>query len=156
MKRIELILATWGQAKGAIAMNIFKISFISALSLMVSFCASTAQANIAPLADAGPDQTVLENSWVTLDGSGSFDPDADAITHSWTQTSGDSITLDLSDPIYPSFTAALAGDYSFELVVSDDSLSSPADEVRVTVEIPEPATLVMLTLGGLSLIRRRK
>jgi len=33
-------------------------------------------------------QTVAEGALVTLDGSGSSDPDGDTLLHSWSQTSG--------------------------------------------------------------------
>lgn len=43
---------------------------------------SSAQ-NTAPTADAGPDQTVDTGAVVSLDGSGSSDPDGDSLTFSW-------------------------------------------------------------------------
>jgi uncharacterized repeat protein (TIGR01451 family) len=63
------------------------------------------QINHAPTADAGPDQTVKEQTLVTLDGSGSADPDGDALTYAWAQISGPAVTL--SDPTAqkPTFTA---------------------------------------------------
>jgi hypothetical protein len=45
-------------------------------------------ANQVPLADAGDDQTVDEETAVTLDGSASRDPDADALSYAWTQVGG--------------------------------------------------------------------
>ena len=41
-----------------------------------------------PLANAGPDQTPGRGKLVTLDGSGSTDPDNDPITYAWTQVDG--------------------------------------------------------------------
>src|SRR5690606_21463742 len=44
--------------------------------------------NVAPIADAGPDQTLTDSDddgeeEVTLDGSGSTDPDGEIVTYSW-------------------------------------------------------------------------
>ncbi len=41
----------------------------------------------APVADAGPDQSVTTGATVTLDGSGSTDADGDSLTYSWSLTS---------------------------------------------------------------------
>ncbi|MBO1348630.1 MAG: hypothetical protein EBE86_015130 [Hormoscilla sp. GUM202] len=40
-----------------------------------------------PVADAGPDQTVIGPTTVHLDGTGSYDPDGKPITYNWTQSS---------------------------------------------------------------------
>ena len=55
----------------------------------------SAPANVAPTADAGPPQTVNEATGVTLDGSGSSDPDSGpgSLTYAWSQSSGPAVTL---------------------------------------------------------------
>ncbi len=92
--------------------------------------------NIPPVADAGPDQTLSEGSPVTLDGSGSFDNDAEPLTFSWSQTAGPSVALTGANTAYPGFTAPVVGPsgatLTFLLVVSDGAAQS-ADEVNVFV-----------------------
>ena len=48
---------------------------------------------LPPVAEAGPDQTVAVGAGVSLDGSGSRDPNGDQLTYQWTQTAGPSVSL---------------------------------------------------------------
>jgi hypothetical protein len=50
--------------------------------------------NNPPTANAGADQSVGENSMVTLDGSLSRDADGDSLTLLWSQISGPAVQLD--------------------------------------------------------------
>ncbi len=97
----------------------------------------TAGPNDAPTADAGDDQTVAEEASVTLDGSGSTDPEGEALAYAWTQTSGRKVTLSGAATVSPSFTAPtqLAADavLVFLLIVSDGANLSQGDTVVVTV-----------------------
>ncbi len=97
--------------------------------------APTPPTNNAPSADAGTDQSVDENTSVTLSGSGS-DPDAgDTLTYLSTQTSGTGVTLASPTSASTTFMApAVSSDENlvFELEVSDGSLSA-TDSVTVTV-----------------------
>jgi hypothetical protein len=94
--------------------------------------------NHAPVADAGVDQTVQEGSLVTLDGSGSFDPDREPITYQWVQTAGPAVTLSSSTVVNPSFTAPLVGiggaTLTFQLTVDDGRAASVPDPVNVSVQ----------------------
>ncbi len=93
--------------------------------------------NGAPIADAGPPQTVWASDLVTLDGSGSSDPDGHIpLAYGWQQTGGVTVTLSDAASISPTFTAPLPGGVlTFTLVVTDSlGLAGPADTVTVTVE----------------------
>ncbi|MBV5314133.1 MAG: T9SS type A sorting domain-containing protein, partial [Prolixibacteraceae bacterium] len=93
------------------------------------------QVNKAPIANAGRNQSVNENTVYTLNGSLSSDPDGDLLTYSWTAPDG--IVLSSASSAKPSFTApdvAVNTNYTFTLVVSDGKLNSVADKVIITVK----------------------
>ena len=92
--------------------------------------------NHPPTANAGPDQTVLENTPVQLNGSG-FDADGDELTFTWTQKSSAQVevtqvgtSLSLTSPAgLPNKTAVMI----FELLVEDAFGGSDTDTVSVRV-----------------------
>ncbi len=105
-------------------------------------------ANVLPVANAGTNQTVAVNATVTLNGTGSNDPDilpsgaaivAGAFT--WTQIAG--IPVDLADPTSatPSFEAVFGGVYIFSLAVSD-GLDSSVNVAEVTITVTDTTTPV--------------
>ena len=67
------------------------------------------QENFAPMANAGSDQTVAEGVKVTLDASGSADPDGDALQYLWEQTEGTPVNLSDPSVARPTFDAPEAG-----------------------------------------------
>jgi len=92
------------------------------------------QVNKAPVANAGIDQSVNENTVVTLDGSASTDADNDGLTYKWTAPTG--ITLSSTTVAKPTFTApevSVNTNYTFSLIVNDGTVDSPVDEVIITV-----------------------
>jgi hypothetical protein len=95
--------------------------------------------NTAPVANAGADQSVSEFAVVDLAGSGT-DAEGDALTFSWSQTSGIPVVVADASSAQASFTApdvAIGVDETlmFELSVSDGSATS-TDTVTVTVYEP--------------------
>jgi uncharacterized cupredoxin-like copper-binding protein len=97
--------------------------------------------NSAPEADAGPDQTVGVGDMVTLDGSGSTDPEGDPLSWSWAFNSRPSSSaVALSDPsaVEPTFTVDIPGSYEIRLVVDDGELESDPDTVVVSTENSAP------------------
>jgi large repetitive protein len=93
--------------------------------------------NQKPTADAGSEQTVNEGASVSLDGSGSSDPDGTIDSYSWTQTAGTAATLSGADSATPSFTAPDVGadgdTLTFELTVDDGNGHTATDSVSITV-----------------------
>ena len=90
--------------------------------------------NKAPTANSGVDQSAPRGASVTLDGSASSDPEADALTYLWTAPGG--INLSSITDSKPTFTApsvAVDTEYTFSLVVSDGKLDSPSDQVAVLI-----------------------
>ncbi len=110
-----------------------------------------APANHMPVADAGEHQTVQSGDTVTLDGTGSGDPDDDPLSYMWSQTSGDTVTLSNSSAASPTFTApAGPAILMFELSVTDGSLSS-TDAVNVTVAAPANSPPVLGQIGNMTI-----
>ncbi len=93
--------------------------------------------NYPPLADAGPDIGVNQGDTVTLDGSGSHDPDDEIISYLWQQTHGTPVTLSNYSAAMPVFAAPDAGlsdeSLTFELTVTDRRGITDTDSVTVTV-----------------------
>jgi hypothetical protein len=100
--------------------------------------------NRSPVANAGPDQTVHVGRTATLNGSGSSDPDGDALRYAWSWVScpaGSNAAL--SDPaaVNPSFTPDKEGAYTLQLVVTDTkgASSTPGQVVISTSNSPPVA-----------------
>ncbi len=87
--------------------------------------------NEPPVADAGPDRVNVAAGVIQLDGSGSYDPDGDAITYQWNQISGPAVSITGASTAQPTFTAAASQTYVFRLVVTDDQ--GAFGQARVTI-----------------------
>jgi len=95
--------------------------------------------NVAPTANAGPDESVVTGSMVFLDGGGSFDPDGDPVTYLWqilSSPEGSTASLDYPSSATPTFIADKAGQYTISLTVNDGELDSLPDDVIVISAIP--------------------
>jgi hypothetical protein len=91
--------------------------------------------NSRPLANAGPDQSIVAGQLVLLDGTGSSDPDGDTLAYDWSFVSrplGSSANLAGATSAGPSFVADKGGTYVVQLLVSDATLSSAPDTVTLT------------------------
>jgi len=92
--------------------------------------------NIAPVAEAGADQTVSQGNLVTLNGGASSDIGGDPLTYNWSLVSkpaGSSASLTGAATVSPTFTPDVAGVYVAQLIVNDGRVGSVADTVTVTV-----------------------
>jgi PKD domain len=91
--------------------------------------------NHAPTASAGPDRQGMPGDAITLDGSGSFDPDQDALRYDWSLISrpaGSNASLSSRTATSPTFTPDAYGTYVAILVVTDGEEVS--DPVQVTIK----------------------
>ena len=90
--------------------------------------------NRAPVANAGPDQSVELGSTVQLDGGGSSDPDGDGVTYRWslTRPTGSAAALSATDIATPAFVADVPGTYVAQLIVNDGQLESVPDTVTIS------------------------
>ncbi|MEK7557309.1 MAG: carboxypeptidase regulatory-like domain-containing protein, partial [Patescibacteria group bacterium] len=107
--------------------------------------------NLAPQADAGPNQVVNPSALVILDGTASADPDRDSLVYIWRQLSGPRVDLLSARTATPSFSAGEAGGtYIFLLTVRDPRGASGTDTVTVAVkELPDATTVpVRVEPGG--------
>ena len=94
--------------------------------------------NRAPTANAGTNQSVDEQTNITLDGAGSTDPDGDTLTYTWTQTGGEAVTLANGSTSQASFDAPDVGigsstTLTFQLRVADPSGASNTNSIDVVV-----------------------
>ncbi|MBN1974688.1 MAG: right-handed parallel beta-helix repeat-containing protein [Sedimentisphaerales bacterium] len=88
--------------------------------------------NRIPVAEAGEKQMCEPGKQVTLNGLGSYDPDAgDILSYSWMQISGPAGEFTDANTPTPHFIPAQTGEYVFELVVNDGAASSLPDTVTV-------------------------
>ncbi len=117
--------------------------------------------NLPPVAVAGDNQTVPVGYLVTLDGSGSFDPNGTPVViFRWTITSRPEGSRADFDPIYRDgrsrrFTPDLPGMYVISLIVSDGALDSPPSTLTVSVtsnteEAANVLSQMVQVLNGLS------
>ena len=107
--------------------------FFATSSLVMIFAALSS--NQAPTANAGPDQTVIDtdnngSQQVTLNGSGSSDPDGTIASYVWTEGNtqlGTGATLNVTLAV---------GSHTITLTVTDNGGLTATDTVVITVSSP--------------------
>jgi hypothetical protein len=103
--------------------------------------------NVAPVANAGPAQTVLIGSTVVLSGAASSDANADRLTYKWvlsTKPTGSTASLSSSSAVGPSFKADVEGVFVASLIVNDGKVDS------TTSTVPISSVLMISGLTGLA------
>ena len=122
------------------AVGTFVVSLIvndgQADSATVSSTTVIAEAlNAAPVANAGPAQTVLIGATVTLTGAASSDANADKLTYKWvltTRPTGSTASLSSTSVVSPTFIANVAGVFVASLIVNDGKLDSAVSTVPIS------------------------
>ena len=97
--------------------------------------------DVAPVANAGPNQTVLINTAVILNGTNSTDSDGNPLTYSWALTvkpTGSKATLANATTANPTFTVDTDGTYVAQLIVNDGFLSSAPATVTISTTFSTP------------------
>jgi len=88
--------------------------------------------NASPTSNAGIDQSTTSTS-VTLNGTGSYDPDGTISTYAWTKISGTGGTIVSAGSATTSVTGLSVGVYVFQLTVTDNNGATATDTVQVTI-----------------------
>jgi hypothetical protein len=105
--------------------------------------------NLAPVANAGPDASiVLPVNQTTLNGGGSIDPDGSINQYQWSKISGP-LQINMGSPgsVYCQLTNLSVGSYTFRLVVTDNSGNTDDDTIQVTV-LPAPNVAPVAAAGA--------
>ena len=101
-----------------------------------------ADLNQPPVADAGENQIVEcgtpAGTDVTLDGTGSSDPDDDDLTYAWSEDG-----LPLATGPTPTVTLS-PGTHTIDLVVNDGLVDSPPDQVQIQITDTSPPVITLL------------
>jgi hypothetical protein len=116
--------------------------------------------NVAPVANAGPDQSVVVGATVALDGSNSSDADHDPLSFAWsllTRPNGSTAVLSAATSPTPTFVADVAGTYVVQLIVNDGFANSDPKTVTITAGLktitltPNPLNLAANSSGTLTI-----
>jgi hypothetical protein len=103
---------------------------------------------VPPVANAGPTRVIsLPTSSVTLDGTGSSDPDGTISTYSWTREVGSNGTISTPTLATTNVTGLTQQTYRYRLTVTDNSGASAWDTVTVVVNPASPHTAPVVTPG---------
>jgi hypothetical protein len=92
--------------------------------------------NVAPIANAGLSESAVVGQTVTLNGSGSNDPDGDPLTYKWSLASAPSASQAvISNPNaqVASFVPDLPGTFVAQLIVNDGLVDSPPATAQIQV-----------------------
>jgi hypothetical protein len=97
----------------------------------------SSQNNIIPVANAGPNQIAYSYTYVSLDGSNSYDPNGNPLNFSWMQVGGDPVSLsnyNTANPIFVTPIVPYPTALTFQLIVNNGQANSNPSYVYVTVD----------------------
>jgi len=112
----------------------------------------SATPNLIPVAHAGADQAIPISTVVTLDGSGSSDPDGGALSYSWSLINiptGSNVSITNPTNSSPTFTVDITGDYIAQLIVNDGIDDSAIDTITISASILSVGLVVDSQIIGL-------
>jgi PKD repeat protein len=91
--------------------------------------------NQPPVANAGSNITItLPDNSITLNGTSSFDPDGTISAYAWSQVSGPSAAVIIgANTSTPTISQLIAGQYVYQLTVTDNNGATNSDQVTITV-----------------------
>ncbi len=102
--------------------------------------------NQPPVANAGTDQTIVcsatAGTQITLDGSGSSDPEGDPLLYTWRENGN--VLVNQTNNATSQVSLGL-GSHTITLTVDDGNGNVATDQVIVTVEDTEPAVIAQIT-----------
>lgn len=90
--------------------------------------------NLPPQANAGEDIHFSLNDFVQLDGTSSREADGIISRYQWIQVGGRAVTIVNPQAAITAINGCTAGQYVFQLTVTDDKGSFATDEIRLTVK----------------------
>lgn len=120
---------------------------------------TTPPVNKAPIANAGADVNVTGPADVTLNGSGSRDPENAALSYLWTQVSGPSVAIanaDMANATIQLGATQTDVAYGFSLKVTDPEGLFASDTVLVTNKADTPNQAPVVTLAPTATVEAGK
>jgi len=100
---------------------------------------SVSSLNAPPNANAGNDIASYVGNMITLDGTGSNDPDGDTLSYFWeliNAPDGSVAQLSQAQTVTPTFIPDLPGEYDIDLTVNDGFIDSAPDNVKLVIVTP--------------------
>ncbi|HET7320722.1 MAG TPA: PKD domain-containing protein [Candidatus Saccharimonadales bacterium] len=132
----------------AVQFDLYDYTTSTHLATFSSTLPGCSSANSPPTANAGPDVQVYVNRAVQLDGSGSSDPNGDALAYAWSYPSGTPCTFSDTTIAKPTTTCTQTGGYTATLTVGDATHpAASSDTVTVTVQEVPPPTAADFTVA---------